>query len=171
MNWSDIASTVGKAAPMLGTLIAGPAGAAVGSLVASALGTSNTPEAVSTALQDPASMVKLREIEAEKAIRLQELLVDHAKTEIQTAAADRADARKMQTATRSRMPAVLAVLITSGFFGSLAYLLHYGKPEAGGDALMIMLGALGTAWTACISYYYGTTSGSARKTEMLGGVR
>ena len=37
MNWSDIAGTIGKAAPMLGTLVGGPAGAAVGAIAAIAL--------------------------------------------------------------------------------------------------------------------------------------
>ena len=39
MDWKDIAGTVGKAAPLLGTLLGGRAGAAVGSIIASALGT------------------------------------------------------------------------------------------------------------------------------------
>ena len=38
MEWKDVANVVGKAAPILGTLLGGPAGAAVGALVASALG-------------------------------------------------------------------------------------------------------------------------------------
>ena len=49
MSWSDIAGLVGKAAPILSTLIAGPAGAAVGGILASALGTDSTPEALERA--------------------------------------------------------------------------------------------------------------------------
>ena len=169
MDWKDIASTVGKAAPILGTLLGGPAGAAVGSIIASALGTGNTAEDVSAAIAaDPAAMVKLREIEASKTVRLQELAADMAKHEIATAAADRASAREREAKTGDTFtPRALALLVTAGFFGVLAYLLVEGKPAAGGDALLVMLGSLGTAWTAIVSYYYGSSAGSAAKTDLL----
>ena len=169
MDWRDLASTVGKAAPILGTLLGGPAGAAVGSIIASALGTGNTAEDVSAAMQaDPAAMVKLREVEAAKTVRLQELAADMAKHDLSTAAADRASAREREAKTGDTFtPRTLALLVTAGFFGVLGWLLVEGKPQAGGDALLVMLGSLGTAWTAIISYYYGSSAGSAAKTELL----
>lgn len=76
MNWGDLASVIGGAAPMLGRLIAGPAGAAVGSMVASALGVEDNPSAVSEALKvDPEAAVKLAQIEASRTVELQTLLV------------------------------------------------------------------------------------------------
>lgn len=63
MNWNDLKDDIGKVAPIVGTLIGGPAGAAVGSLVSSALGTENTPDAVATALQNPDSLLKLKQLE------------------------------------------------------------------------------------------------------------
>lgn len=176
MNWRDLAGTVGATAPILGTLIGGPAGPAIGALVASVLGTQGDPESVSAALAagPEAAAAKLRQIEADRAVKLQELLVDHTKAVLaagvaseQTAAQDRADARKLQTAKPSLMPAALTLMITVGFFATLGALLTYGKPEFGGDALMIMLGALGSAWAAATSYWLGSTSNSARKTELL----
>ncbi len=169
MDWKDLASTVGKAAPILGTLLGGPAGAAVGAIVASALGTGNDPAEVEKAIAaDPASLVKLRDIEATKTVRLQELATDMAKVDLQTAAADRASARDREAKTGdSFTPRTLALLVTAGFFGVLGYLLVEGKPQAGGDALLVMLGSLGTAWTAIISYYYGSSAGSAAKTDLL----
>lgn len=170
MEWKDIAGVVGKAAPILGTLLGGPAGAAVGALVASALGTGGTPDEVSQALTtNPEAAVKLRQIEADRTVRLQELVTDQAKAEIQAATADRASARDREVKTGDTFtPRALALLVTGGFFGVLAYLLVAGKPAEGGDALLIMLGSLGAAWTAIVAYYFGSSAGSAAKTELIG---
>jgi hypothetical protein len=76
MQWSDIASTVGKFAPLVGTALGGPAGAAVGAIVSAALGTPNSPDAVSQALQvNPDAAVKLAEIEKDKTLGIQQLVV------------------------------------------------------------------------------------------------
>lgn len=169
MDWKDIAGAVGKAAPILGTLLGGPAGAAVGSIVASALGSGGTPEDVAAVLaSDPQAMVKLREIEATKAVRFEELAAEQAKAELAAATADRASAREREAKTGDTLtPRTLAMLVTLGFFGVLAYLLAAGKPQTGGDALLVMLGALGGAWASVISYYFGSSASSAAKTEMM----
>jgi len=64
--WDSIKDTVGSVAPMAGSLLGGPAGSAVGSMVASALGVSNTPDAVAAAIKsDPQAAIKIRQIEAQ----------------------------------------------------------------------------------------------------------
>ena len=76
MDWKDIAKTVGAAAPMLGTLLAGPAGAGVGAIIASVLGVEATPSDVSQAIAvNPEAAVKLKEIEKERQVELQTLVV------------------------------------------------------------------------------------------------
>lgn len=176
MDWKDISSAVGKSAPLLGTLMGGPAGAAVGGLIASALGTGATPDEVSQALTtNPDAAVKLRQIEADRQVRLQELTEQHASAQLAARTAhiladveDRKSARAREVETRdSWTPRALAMAVTLGFFGVLFYLLVNGKPAEGGDALLVMLGALGTAWTAIVSYYFGSSAGSERKTELL----
>lgn len=88
LEWKDIASTVGKVAPMLGTLVGGPAGAAIGGLIASALGTTNTPDAVSQALAvNPDAAVKLAQIESDERVKLQAMVMAHADAEIAAEAA------------------------------------------------------------------------------------
>lgn len=168
MDWKDLAGAVGKAAPILGTLLGGPAGGAVGGIIASALGTGASPDAVAAAVQDPAALVKLRELETTKAVRFEELAAEQARLELTTAAADRASARDREAKTGDTFtPRALALLVTLGFFGVLGYLLVAGKPQTGGDALLVMLGALGGAWASVIAYYFGSSAGSAAKTEML----
>lgn len=86
MDWKDIAGVVGKAAPLLGTLLGGPAGGAVGALVASALGTGADPDAVAKEIAaNPDAAIKLREIEAQRQTDLQGLAVDLAKAEMAAA--------------------------------------------------------------------------------------
>ena len=64
------------------------------------------------------------------------------------------------------MPAFLALLITAGFFSILG--LMWMHPEATiSDPLLIMLGSLGTAWTAVVTFYFGSSSGSQAKDYML----
>lgn len=76
LTWKDIEADVGAAAPLLGTLIAGPAGTAVGTLIAAGLGVTATPDAVKTALAtDPDAAVKLAQIVSDGKTQLQALLV------------------------------------------------------------------------------------------------
>lgn len=76
ISWKDVGQAVGSAAPILGTLLGGPAGGAIGAIVASALGVPNTPDEVSAALKtDPDAAVKIKAIEAQRQVDLQGLLV------------------------------------------------------------------------------------------------
>ena len=75
MEWKDIAEAVGKAAPVLGSLLLGKAGEAAGTLIAATLGVGNTPSEVSEALAvNPDAAVKLAQIEADQKVKLQEIL-------------------------------------------------------------------------------------------------
>lgn len=66
MNWNDLAETVAKVAPAAGGALGGPAGAAVGGIIARVLGVDESPQAVAQALQaDPEAAIKLRRIEAD----------------------------------------------------------------------------------------------------------
>lgn len=83
MSWKSIANTVGKIAPTLGSLLGGPAGASIGTLIATTLGVENSPESVSEALRiNPEAAVKLAEIESNERVRLKELLFEQSKVEI-----------------------------------------------------------------------------------------
>jgi hypothetical protein len=79
IDWKDIAKAVGASAPLLGTALLGPAGTAVGSIIASVLGVGASPDEVSAALAtNPDAAVKLKQIEKERQVELQGLAVQHA---------------------------------------------------------------------------------------------
>jgi hypothetical protein len=139
MDWKDIAVAVGKAAPLLGTLLGGPAGAAaaVGGMIASALGTGASPEEVRQALAtSPEAIVKLREIEATRQARLQELATDQAKAELAAAAQNAGDVnRTMRAESESEHWPTYSWRPAIGFAVALAVLL----------AVLTVFGAYGAA--------------------------
>ena len=109
---------------------------------------------------DQIEQIKLAEIELKR--QQQELGLDFEKL----AVADSVSARNMEIVTKSHIPAILASITTIGFFGILI-LLFFNKVDPANNALMIMLGSLGTAWTGVISFYFGSSHGSQLKDQML----
>ena len=84
-------------------------------------------------------------------------------------AGDRDSARKREVLTGDFTPKVLAAAITIGFFGILFWMFIHGVPKNGNEALLLMLGALQTAFTGVIAYYFGSSAGSKAKNELLKG--
>jgi len=103
----------------------------------------------------------IKQAEIAMAARAQELGLDFEKLAVD----DRKSARDMQTKTQSWIPGLMAIAVTLGFFGILVGLMtgHFKTS----DALMLMLGSLGTAWTGIIAFYFGSSAGSQRKDELL----
>ena len=62
---------------------------------------------------------------------------------------------------------VLGGVIAVGFFGVLIVLLTVELPLPNKDMLLIMLGILGAKFSDVVSYFYGSSKGSADKTKML----
>jgi hypothetical protein len=153
--------------PLLGNALGGPLGGAAASFIADKLGIeSKTIEAVSSVLNEgklspeQIASLKLAEIDFQKFLKTNAIDLEKVHSE------DRKSARDMLSVTRSRMPAILTCLITAGFFGVLGAMFAY--PDIKESApLMIMLGSLGTAWTGCCSFWFGTTANSADKTHLL----
>jgi len=179
----DLLKTFGpllqQVAPSLATALGGPlAGMAVKTLSNVLLGhEAGSEDDVKAALENasPETLAQLKQIDAEFKIRMKELDIDLERI----AASDRDSARKMQTATQDWVPRMLALLITDwvprmlallitiGFFGLLVWMLMKGMPQTGTEALLMMLGALGTAWTGVINFYYGSSAGSKEKNNIL----
>lgn len=115
------------------------------------------PDAVAQALAaDPAIAAQLR-------TRLAEIELDVIKDD----AADRADARARYVVMRDRTTPGLAFLITAGFFGALGFAMAFGLPDAGREPLLVLIGALGTAWANVVSFYFGTSNGARRTSDAI----
>lgn len=161
---STAKQVISTVAPLLGTALGGPFGGLAGSLLANALGTGD-PKAQEQliASSDPAILLQLKTAENELQEHMKQLDIDEAKLSFD----DTANARAMQIATHDSTPRYLAYFITFGFFATLGYLIVYGKPTAGGDVMLVMVGSLGTAWATIVSFFYGSSAGSSAKTDVI----
>jgi hypothetical protein len=81
--------------------------------------------------------------------------------------ADRDSARKREMEVKDSTPRYGFYLLSFGFYGVLGYMLVSPLPPGSERVIDIMLGSLGTAWTAAVYYYYGTSHGSAEKTSII----
>jgi hypothetical protein len=141
MNWSDIGNIVGKAAPVVGTLLGGPAGAAVGALVSNALGVSNDPDAVNAALAaNPDAMVRLQELQTNAKVELQRIDAQVRLNELQAEgaqyaaeAADRDSARKLaaQQPHDFIRPTITLVMVGGTLFIMVAIILGWANEALG----------------------------------------
>lgn len=65
----------------------------------------------------------------------------------------------------------IALLVTVGLLGVLFSLLSVAPKGEAKDALLIVLGALIAITKDVFGYYFGSSEGSQRKTELLSGVK
>lgn len=150
-------------APTIATALGGPLAGLAVDAISKAVGidpkdvTKTISEGKLTA--DQIAQIKIAELAM--AARAQELGLDFEKIAVD----DRKSAREMQVTTQSWIPGGMAIIVTCGFFGILIGLMteHFKTS----DALMLMLGSLGTAWTGIIAFYFGSSAGSQKKDELL----
>lgn len=161
MNWSQLKETIGKTAPILGTLLGGPSGTMVGSLVANALGVSNQPDAVEAALLNPDNRLKLRQWSMAHNEKLEQIALQTLQTEL----ADKANARKHHN--DSPMPSIITAALTA-LVGALLYTLFFVElPESNREVAYMLFGQASALWGASVTYWVGTTRSSADKSKML----
>lgn len=66
-----------------------------------------------------------------------------------------------------KVQAVLAFVLTVGFFGCIWMVTKTEVSSSMRDALLILIGSLGAAFGAVVNYYFGSSSGSAQKNALL----
>ena len=158
---------LGSIAPSIATALGGPlAGLATKALSQALLGTEDSTEAELKAVMasaTPEQLAAIKKVDTDFKVQMKSLDIDLERISVD----DRKSARDFQKETRDWIPRALAISVTVGFFSILLYMLVYGLPTTGNEALLLLLGALQTAWGGIIAFYFGSSSGSQKKDAMI----
>ena len=181
MNWSDIGNMVGRAAPIVGTLLGGPAGAAVGALVASALNVSNDPDAVNAALvASPDAMIRITELQTNARVQLEQLAVQIETVRIQAAgaqyqaeAADRDSARQLAAKQPNDLirPTLTVVTLTGSLFVVVATMLGWANAAITDPTASLTVGMVLGLWLGMtkevMGFWFGMTKESQKQNAIV----
>lgn len=183
----NIASVLSSVAPTLATMVGGPLAGTAVLAITKALGLNSDnggslaaiTEVVQNGNLTPENLVALRAADQEHAeklaqqgIDLQKLNMGHIEALAATAASDRASARTREISVKDNTPRVLTYIYTVGLFAVIGVEFGLGVNHLEIDPLIhstldTLLGVLVTICIGAKEYYLGTSSGDARKTELL----
>jgi hypothetical protein len=169
----DFKGLVKKAFPFISAAAAfgGPLGMLAANAVGKAVGVANveaSPSGLAAAIAGatPEQLLQLKQAEADTQARLQQMGFTHVEELEKLAVEDRDSARQMQIATKSRTAPVLAwIVVLSFLLVVLCVLRGWGRVEAAFAGTLV--GYIAGMANQVISYYFGSSSGSDRKTELL----
>lgn len=163
----QLLNLVRTVAPSIATAVGGPlAGMATRAISEALLGKPDgTEDELLNAAKSatPEQLLALKQAEQGFVIKMRELDLDLERISNE----DRNSARNREIKTGDYTPKLLAAAVTFGFFGVLFWMIANGLPANGGEAMLVMLGTLGTAWGAIVSYYFGSSAGSREKTQAM----
>ena len=157
--------------PTLATALAGPLAGGAAAFFADKLSLPDkTVDAVVSAVKGatPEQIAQMRQIDAE----LKRTYIEAGVKLEEIAAADRDSARKRETATGDKTPRNLAYLYGAAFFGVIVAQIAMGvngiiMPSGVEKTLDMLLGVLTGMVLGSKEYFFGTSAGSAAKTELL----
>lgn len=168
-DWKAIVKAV---APTIATALGGPlAGLGIKALSEALLGRSNgTEDDIAKAMSEASGpdLVKLREIDAQFATQMKALDVDLERI----AAADRDSARKREIGSGDAWtPRLIGGLALGGFLWAVYWVLSGNVSGMSDPTTVALVGTLVGYVSAkadqVVSYYFGSSAGSARKTEAM----
>lgn len=150
-------------APTIATCLGGPLAGLAVTAISKVLGIDEgkVQDVIESGKLNAEQIASLKQAEIELKDHAQQLGLNFEQLAVQ----DRASARDLQKETKSIVPPILSILVTIGFFSILIGLMS-GKIMTS-DALMLMLGSLGTAWTGIIAFYFGSSASSQAKDQMI----
>jgi hypothetical protein len=156
-------SWITSIAPTLATCLAGPLGGMAIELLSKHLNIDpkDVQDTINNGKLTADQIASVQAAELAIKAKAQEMNLDFE----QLATQDRKSARDMQMTVKSWIPPILAIGITIGFFGIMVGMMS-GHVQSS-EALMILLGSLGTAWTGVISFYFGSSASSQAKDQLI----
>ncbi len=163
----DWGKTIGAIAPTIATVLGGPLAGLAVSAIGKAFGMSDpTIDSVKDALTKGQltgdQLLAMKQAENNLKTQLIELNIK----EEQLYAADRDSARKRQVETKDGVNSVLAFIIVGAFIAMVgATLLGYAQVES--VLAGTLVGYLSAKCEQVLAFYFGSTRGSGRKTELL----
>lgn len=181
-TFKKLAGVVGSIAPTLATMLGGPlAGAAVGALASAfGLGANAGPDDITQVVQaggmTPEIIAQVRARDQEHAEKIQQMGIDLAKLNAdheasmaQTDAADRDSARKREIAVRGATTPALAWLVVTASvaLGAAVVTGYVTKDPQQGTLVGTVIGYVFSEAKQVLAYYFGSSVGSDRKTELL----
>jgi hypothetical protein len=155
--------------------LGGPFGVMAASVVGKALGVDKAPDstgdgitnAIAAAMVDPAQRAALLKAEQDFQAQMAELGYKDAEEMEQIAADDRASARNREIQVRDRTPEIGFYALVFLLTAVLVALFKVPIPADNKAVVFTLAGALVGLVTAAGNYFYGTSRGSERKTELL----
>lgn len=180
MNF-NLKTALGSIAPTIATMLGGPlAGTAVSALEgALGLAPGSGSDAVTQAVQagmTPEQIGAVRaadqhhlEMMGQQGIDLAKLNADHEAAMATTDAGDRDSARKREIAVRGLTTPALAWLVVSASVGMGAAIItgHVSKDPTQAALVGTVIGYVFSEAKQVLAYYFGSSAGSDRKTELL----
>lgn len=155
----NVISTV---APTLGAALGGPLGALAGNVLSAALGGKDVEQALIE--QKPETLLALRKAEQEFTLKLEELGVERERISM----ADRASARELGK-VNLKPQMILSALFIGGYFAIIIAVLM-GSLQTDGterEYMVALLGVLTAGIPQILAFWFGSTAGSAVKSQLL----
>ena len=165
----DIFQILKTISPWIASALGGPLGGAAVTAAADALGLSDkTESALKQALSGvtPEQMLALKNADQTFQIRMQELGFAHIQALEQIAFQDRDSARKRESTVGDKTNRNLAYTIIAAFIAmAIGTLMGWAKADS--VLAGTIIGYLSAKAEQVLSYYFGSTSGSAEKSRLL----
>lgn len=179
--WDNIKELIGTSAPVIGTLLGGPAGGAIGGLISKVLGVDNTPEAIELALMNnPDALLKIKELETSKELAILQAELENKRIDVasvidnrkldnekdQMFLSDKQSARSRQVDSEKATGKVdvalyvIAGVIVLAFFASILALIFITLDKQSGtyELLLMLFGALTTKFGTVVDYFFGASN-------------
>lgn len=129
-----------------------------------------TADAIINAVQGatPEQMLTLKQADNDFAIKMQAMGFAHIEELQMLAEADRSDARNREIKTGdSRTPQILAAMVLVGWLTVQGFLLTHVIDGTMRELIARVLGTLDSALMLVLSYYFGSSAGSAEKNQIM----